>query len=184
MRGSPSWRIGGLLAVTAVTAAADPHLLFPPNGRYVPIVITGAVTQVIVYNLPRYETTHPTPRQQATIDHAIALQPDPNTLISVSDQYRQDEPSVTDVCAPGDRHPALLQSLDPRESAGRLGPDPQLLLHAHDLSEGQARALLGRAAVLDRRLRRRLVRRGLLERLRLRPSTRHRSCPPLIANPD
>jgi hypothetical protein len=83
-----------LLAVTSVTATAEPTPLFPPSGRYVPITVSGTITQVLAYNLPHYETTRPTPRQMATINLAFAKQAAPATSIQVTDQYRQDEPAV------------------------------------------------------------------------------------------
>ncbi len=73
---------------------AAPRFLFPPNGREVPVVVTGAVTQVITYNLPGHQTVAPTGRPLAGILAKIAQQPYPVASAQVTDQYRADEPQA------------------------------------------------------------------------------------------
>jgi hypothetical protein len=81
-----------LPAIAAVTAVAAPRFLFPPDGQYVPVVVTGSVTQVITYNLPGHQTVAPTGKPLAGILAKIAVQPYPTASIQVTDQYRADEP--------------------------------------------------------------------------------------------
>jgi hypothetical protein len=81
-----------LLAIGAVTATSKPQFLFPPNGRFVPVVVTGSITQVITYNLPGHQTVAPTGRPLAGILAKIARQPFPAASVQVTDQYREVEP--------------------------------------------------------------------------------------------
>lgn len=82
-----------LLFITTLTAVAHPLLLVPPNGRYVPVTVSGTITQSILDQLPGRPTVAPPPAKLAAINAANAKQPTPKAAIfQVTDQYRRDEP--------------------------------------------------------------------------------------------
>src|SRR5512135_3356113 len=42
-----------------VTAVADPKILVPADGRFVPVTVTGKINQVILFDLPGHPTFAP-----------------------------------------------------------------------------------------------------------------------------
>lgn len=82
-----------LLTIGEITAAANPNILLPPNGRLVPVTISGEVGQLLLNQLPGHPTAKP-----ANYDALVASlesQPGPGTVLGqVTDEYRLLEPRV------------------------------------------------------------------------------------------
>src|SRR3954451_15250170 len=66
--------------ITTLTATLAPALLFPPNGRFVPVTVTGTVQE---FNFAGGRLTQLAPSQIKT---------PPTTNIQVVDEYRRVEP--------------------------------------------------------------------------------------------
>lgn len=84
-----------LLSIGTVTATADPRVLAPADGRGVPVIISGTVTQVITSDLVGNRKVPPPARVLASIDSRNARQPAPKTALGqVNDQYHEVEPQA------------------------------------------------------------------------------------------
>jgi hypothetical protein len=82
-----------LLTVGTVTAVVTPSILVPPDGRFVPVTVTGSIFQVVDFVFPGPQKTPPPPAELAKIDAGNATRPFPGkALFQVTDQYRRDEP--------------------------------------------------------------------------------------------
>jgi len=84
-----------LPAVASVVVTAFPQVLQPPDGKYLPVVITGTVQQAVQTNLPGKPTyTNPPPFAELyDIQQRDGQAPGPGlATVKVTDQYRHDEP--------------------------------------------------------------------------------------------
>jgi hypothetical protein len=77
-----------------VTAVADPKLLVPADGRFVPVTVTGKINQVILFDLPGHPTAAPPAPQLDAIHARNERQPIPTAFSFVTDAYRRVEPRV------------------------------------------------------------------------------------------
>ncbi|MGE5756086.1 MAG: hypothetical protein ACM35G_10295, partial [Planctomycetaceae bacterium] len=77
-----------------VTAAADPKILLPADGRFIPVTVTGKINQVILFDLPGHPTVAPPAPQLDAIHARNERQPIPKAIGFVTDAYRRVEPRV------------------------------------------------------------------------------------------
>jgi hypothetical protein len=78
--------------LSGLTVTVTPQVLIPPNGRYVPVTISGKLTEDLTTNLSGNPTVPPPPSVKDPIDARNESQAFPIVSVTVTDEYRQDEP--------------------------------------------------------------------------------------------
>ena len=87
--------------ISSVTVVPDPKVILPADGRYVPVTVSGKITQTIVTDLPGHVTVTPPQSELDALNARNERVPPPGqVVVRVTDQYRRDEPRLMTTYGP------------------------------------------------------------------------------------